>query len=146
MNIKIGLTLSMILLAGCTSITEKKRFSHGYSPSKEDIVKLKSSNINKKIVEQKFGKPFVVGTFDPDYWYYISYSTQQYGFEKRVFTKFNIVELQFKENVLINTKRFNKDNLQEIAFNTNTTDTSGKKLGVFEQMIGNIGKFRTKDK
>ena len=146
MNIKIGLTLSMILLAGCTSITESKRFSHGFSPSKGDVLKLQKTNIDKEAVALEFGEPFVIGTFNPDYWYYIAYSTEQYGFEKRVFTKFNIVELHFKRNLLVSARHFNKDNLHEIDFNTNTTNTSGKKLGAFEQMIGNIGKLRPIDK
>ena len=145
MNIKICLTLSMILLAGCVSITDTKRFSHGFSPSKEEVVKLKNSNINKKIIIEEFGQPFVTGAFDPDYWYYLSYTTEQYGFGKRYFKKFNIVELHFKENLLISAKHFNKDKLRKIAFNTNTTATSGKTLGAFEQMIGNIGKFKLEE-
>ena len=146
MKAKLGLMTSMLLVAGCTSITEVNRFSHGYAPTATEVANIKSSGANKDTIAQKFGKPFVIGTYNPDYWYYIAYSTKQYGFSKREFTKFTIVEMNFRNGVLVKTNRYDKSNLKKIAFSDDKTKTSGKELGILEQMLGNIGKFRPKPK
>ncbi len=140
--LKIGFAVSMLWLAGCTSIVETNRFSHGYVPSEKDMKEAKQNGATQATIQESFGKPLVVGTYAPNYWYYIAYSTEQYGFSKRKFTKFTILELKFDNGRLAFSKRYNKDNLQEIAFSQDSTKNSARKLGFFEQMLSNIGKFR----
>ena len=132
-----------IILSACTSITEPVIEAHGYSPNKYNIDKIKVNlTTNQEIIEE-YGEPFIKGIYD-DYWYYISYQTEQYGFGKRKYKKINIVEIKFNQNVVSFVKLYNKSNLNKIKFSDEITNNSGKKLEVIEQIIGNIGRFNPK--
>jgi len=132
-----------IILSACTSITESVIESHGYSPNKYDINRIKINLTTKQEIIKEYGEPFIKGIYDNNYWYYISYQTEQYGFGKRKYKKINIAEIKFKENIISFVKLYDKSNLNKIKFSNDITNTSGKEFGIIEQIIGNIGRFRT---
>ena len=141
---KIFSISAIILLTGCKSITDPIVRTHGFVPSPTELSQIKSQRMSQSSVAKFIGDPFIVGSYNPNYWYYISYHTSQYGFGAKKYTKFNIVEMHFVNGIVNKINLFDKNNLQQITFNNDITDTSGKKLGAGEQFIGNIGKFRTK--
>ena len=120
--------------------------SHGYAPNIDDIKEIKTQSYTKQKIQEEFGVPFMVGVNNNNYWYYLSYQTTQYGFGKKTYKKFNLVELKFENDTVSFIKKYNEADFKKVAFRSDETSTSGKKLGVFEQIIGNVGKFRPKPK
>ena len=138
----ISTLVFLITLAGCTKISDPVITSHGYAPNKEDIKEIKAKSYTKQQVQEQFGVPFMVGVNNNNYWYYLSYQTTRYGFGKKQYKSFNLVELKFENNAVSFVKKYNEENLKQITFKSDKTSTSGKEFGVLEQIIGNIGKFR----
>ena len=147
---KFNKTISTIIfslaLVGCTKITDPIITSHGYAPNQYDVEIIKSQSFNKQQIQEEFGVPFMVGVNNPDYWYYLSYQTTRYGFGEKKYKNFNLIELKFENDTISFVKKYTESDFKQIAFKKGSTKTSGKQLGVFEQIVGNIGRFRPKEK
>ena len=134
-------------VSGCLrSITETNVESHGYVPNIDQIRSMRVEQPSKQQIQAVLGKPFVVGVYDQDYWYYISFRTEQYGFSKKEIKDFKIVEIFFEKDSVSQVTEFDQSTLQDIAYSTAQTETGGKTLGIFEQIVGNIGKVRSRTK
>lgn len=134
-------------VSGCIkSLIETNVESHGYIPNVDQIQSMRTEQPTKQQIQAVLGKPFVVGVYNPDYWYYISFRTEQYGFSKKQVKEFKMVEIFFKNETVAQVTEFDQSTLQDIAYSSAQTETGGKTLGVFEQIIGNIGKVRARTK
>lgn len=135
-----------VILSGClhSSIREKNIQAHGYVPNVEQIQEMQTRRPTLNQVSSVLGKPFVVGTYDSNYWYYIFFRTEQYAFFKKEIIDFKMVEIKFSNGIVDTVNTFDKSVLQDIAYNTSQSDTGGKSLGFLEQTLGNVGKFRLK--
>ncbi len=137
--------LVALSISACTSIAEETIASHGYVPTEKDIAYIKRNRPSKQQISIRYTKPFTVSTFDKNQWYYMAYRTSQYAFFKKEYIDFKIVKLTFKNNRVAKVDIFDKQALHKIQINPDKTKTSGKELGVIEQMLGNVGKFVPKD-
>ncbi|MGB1361082.1 MAG: outer membrane protein assembly factor BamE [Alphaproteobacteria bacterium] len=146
LNKKLLATFFGISLSACTMINEPVIESHGFAPDKQDVKNISNSNSTKQDILNEYGQPFVKSTANTNMWYYISYQTEQYGFGKKEFKKFNLVAIEFNNDTVAKVSHFDKNHLKNIEFSDKKTDTSGKELGILDQIIGNIGKFRTTEK
>ena len=140
---KLATLLFMALLsAGCTAITQPSYESHGYAPDAKDILYIKSQHLSQEAIVKKYGRPSVVGMYNDNYWYYITYRTKQYGFSKKRLLSFKIVEMYFKKGALKTVTTFDKKHLIPMVFATRTTRTLGKKMSIFTQLLSNVGRLQ----
>ncbi|MEM7595737.1 MAG: hypothetical protein AAF383_30265, partial [Cyanobacteria bacterium P01_A01_bin.83] len=56
-----------------------------------------------------------------------------------------VLAIEFNKNtgVIENIQEYDQNNINEIAFYNDRTVTRGHTIGVFEQLIGNLGKFNS---
>ncbi len=88
------------------------------------------------------GAPSTVGTFDDRTWYYIGRRVEQYAFFERDTVAQQVVIIHFGANDRVDTIRtLGPEDGREIAMVERETPSAGRKLGFFEQILSNVGKF-----
>jgi len=101
---------------------------------------------NKTSVQYTMGTPSMVGTFDANVWYYISEITRRRSFFRPSATERSILAVHFDgDGVVENIRRYSLADAVNVKPRKAKTPTRGKKLGVFEQIFSNIGRFSEGD-
>ncbi len=96
---------------------------------KQDVIKL-------------LGTPSTKSSFGDEAWYYVSAHKESYAFFKPETTNQHVLRLNFDKNDMItDIKAYDLKDAQEVPIAKRITPTEGQKLGLWEQMIGNLGKF-----
>ena len=97
---------------------------------------------NKTSVAIGLGNPSMVGTFNEDTWYYISEISRRRSFFKPQTTSRNIIAVRFDDfGIVEDIRRYSLADAIRVKPRKDKTPTRGKKLGVFEQIFSNIGRF-----
>jgi outer membrane protein assembly factor BamE (lipoprotein component of BamABCDE complex) len=93
------------------------------------------------------GTPTTVSTFDPSIWYYIGQRTETVAFLKPEVTDRRIVRMQFDPGTatLADMKLFSLADARQIELVQDQTPTLGRRIGILEQFLGNIGRFTNPD-
>jgi len=125
------------LSAACAPVTAFQ----GYQPVDVRPTEIKAATDSKQTVRTKLGSPTTVSTFDPNIWYYMAQTTDQFGaYTPRTRTR-EIVVISF-DKASERVARVDTITAKEgriIAFNGRATPTVGRELGIFEQLISNLG-------
>ena len=139
-TLTICAALTAIALTACDPVREEK----GYRLDPEQMAQVELGVSTKDDVTEKMGSPSSVSTF-PDAgeaWYYIGKKTEHFAFLEKDIIEQNVVVIFFDENELVKEiKNYDKDDRREIDVVERTTPTGGNKLGFFEQIFGNFGRF-----
>jgi outer membrane protein assembly factor BamE (lipoprotein component of BamABCDE complex) len=136
-NILIAATLAVATVA-CAPRTANR----GNIPTISQLERLKVGKHSKEYVRGILGTPSTVGTFDKDVWYYIGRRTEKWAFFEEKIMEQQIVAVYFDpKGTIEHIQTYDKNDRREIAIIESKTATSGHKLGVIEQIIGNIGRF-----
>ena len=127
-------------VAGCTI----ERQPRGFVFDKDISEGILAGLDNKTSVQEDMGNPSLVGTFDVNVWYYISELTRRRSFFKPQAIRRNILAVHFdQDGVVAETRRYTLADARQIKPRKDKTPTRGKKLGLFEQIFSNIGRFST---
>lgn len=138
---------SMLLLAAgalsaCESITQVT--NRGYVETAPIAEKITVGETSKTDVQRLLGSPSTVSTYPPETWYYISRETETVGFFAPELTGQDVAQIQFDEYGYVSKlENFGVDKAQDMQYVDRETPTEGRSLGVFEQLLGNVGKFNT---
>ncbi len=98
-------------------------------------------------VEQKWGPPTTVSTLDPNTWYYIGETTEQEGVFAPKVTKRRIICVKFDaKDMIVSIDDVDPKLAKDIKPSERTTPTAGKEYTMFQQFVGNIGKFNSDQK
>jgi len=136
-NIAITLALALFINA-CAPRIEVR----GNLPREEQLSKIKIGEQNRNEVSKVLGTPSTLGTFDDKVWYYISRKTEKFAFFREQIIDQQVIAIYFDDrNFVAAIHRYNKDDLREVNMVERTTPTSGKALSIFNQLIGNLGRF-----
>ena len=97
---------------------------------------------NKTSIQITMGNPSLRSTFDDDVWYYMYELTRRRSFFKAHAIERNIMAIYFDDDGVVMEKRnYSLADARNIKPRKDTTPTRGKKLGIFEQIFSNIGRF-----
>jgi outer membrane protein assembly factor BamE (lipoprotein component of BamABCDE complex) len=123
--------------AACTPITTLQ----GYQPIDAKPGDIKVGDDSKQTVRTKLGSPTTVSTFEPNIWYYMNQTTDQFGaYAPRTRVR-QIVAIAFdKDSEKVTAVRsFDTKDGRVIAYNKRTTATMGEKLSPFDQLLSTLG-------
>lgn len=140
--LKVG-SICVLLLAGvtgCKSLAKEEK--RGYIATKpvEEAVEVGKSR--KSDVRRALGSPSTVSAFPPETWYYISRENETVGPFARELIEQQVVRIEFDdEGVVSHLEGYAKDKVQDVDYVARKTPTEGRKLGVFEQILGNVGRY-----
>ncbi|MEE2691904.1 MAG: outer membrane protein assembly factor BamE [Pseudomonadota bacterium] len=128
-----------LLLDGCVSV----RTSHGYLLERgETKLTAEPGFDTKDSVLARYGEPSMIGTFDPDSWYYMTSADAARAFFKPKATYRAIVAFHFDdEGVVKEVENLDLSDGMDVKIASRTTPTRGKELSFWEQLLGNVGKL-----
>ena len=134
-----GCALAIAALSGCVSY----RSAHGYVLERGETELTANVGVDtKESVLAKYGEPSLIGTFDPNRWYYLSSLDASRAFFRPETTSRSVVEFQFGEGgVVQEVKQFDLSNAVDVKISSRETPTRGKELGFWEQLLGNVGQL-----
>ena len=136
-TIAIAATLAVANVA-CAPRTANR----GNIPTVSQLEKLKVGEHSKVYVRGILGTPSTVGTFDKDIWYYIGRRTEKWAFFDEKVLEQQIVVVYFDpKGTIEHIQTYDKSDSREVEIVEGKTATSGHKLSVIEQIIGNLGRF-----
>ena len=141
-DIKTGLCVIVLGLAltACSPI----KTDQGYRLDPEQLAKIEPGVTNKDSVQKIMGSPSSIATFqtEGDAWYYISSKTEHLAFLPKEVTERNIVIVKFDVNdVVAKVTDLDRSAGEEVEIVQRETPTGGRKLGLLEQLFGNLGRF-----
>ena len=140
-NLGLALTLAMVM-AACSPTVKK----HGHRIDAELISSLVPGVTSKEQVIRSLGSPSSIGTFEDRQWYYIAQRTERVSFYQSEITEQDVITLKFDENGILEAiQKQDLDQARAIQPSSDKTKTLGKELSLFEQLIGNIGRFSDRD-
>jgi outer membrane protein assembly factor BamE (lipoprotein component of BamABCDE complex) len=89
------------------------------------------------------GTPTTVSTFDDNVWYYIGQRVETVAFYAPEVTKRRVLRMQFdpSSGVLQDLKQLDLKDGEDVAMVSRETPTLGRRIGILEQFLGNIGRF-----
>ena len=135
----IAFAAALVALQGCVS----NRSAHGYvlergETSLDAIVGVDS----KESVLAKYGEPSLIGTFNPNSWYYVSALDASRAFFRPDTTNRTVVAFRFDgEGVVETVTTYNLADGADIDMLRKETPTRGRELGFWEQLLGNVGQL-----
>jgi outer membrane protein assembly factor BamE (lipoprotein component of BamABCDE complex) len=130
--------LASLALIGCIPQVS----NHGYRLDEAALAQVEPGRTSRDEVLQLLGSPSSVTTFDGSVWYYVGQRTERMSFYQEEVVNQDVVAISFDESGTVTSlDRHGLDQAQEISFVDRETPTSGSELSVFEQFIGNSGRF-----
>jgi outer membrane protein assembly factor BamE (lipoprotein component of BamABCDE complex) len=130
--------LAAPLLAACAPEVS----THGYHLDEAALAQLEPGRTTRDGTLQLLGSPSSVATFDDHVWYYVSQRTEHMSFYQEEVVEQKVVAVTFDDQGLVRSiDRENLDDALEVSYVDRETPTSGNELSIFEQFIGNIGRF-----
>ena len=139
----VGPLLACALLVAACSPTVKQ---HGHRIDDELLARITPGETSKEQVARILGSPSSLATFEDLRWYYITQRSERMSFYQSEIIEQDVVVISFDERGIV-TRVGNHDlaDAQSVAPSDEKTRTLGKELSLFEQLIGNIGRFSDRD-
>ena len=133
------LSIVAISASGCVSV----RSSHGYVLERgETELTAKPGLDTKESVLAKYGEPSIIGTFDPNAWYYVASRLQSRAFFRPETTSREVVAFHFNNEGFVETvDKFELEDGVDVKTVSRTTPARGKELGFWEQVFGTVGQL-----
>lgn len=143
-----GLTKGLCIAAMGLALTacEPIKSDQGYRFDPEQVAKLEAGVTTKDMVQEIMGSPSAIATFqtEGDAWYYISSKTEHLAFFEKEVTAREILVVKFDINdVVAELQGLDLEAGEEVKIVERETPTGGRKLGLLEQLFGNLGRFNT---
>lgn len=131
------LTFSL-LMAACTPLVS----THGNMLTKTAIAEIQPTVSTRADVTAKWGPPTTVSNFDPSVWYYIGETDARKGIFEAEVEKRQMIKVAFgPDDIVTEVSMIDPALGQEVDVAKRKTPSAGKEYTVFQQAIGNIGKF-----
>lgn len=88
------------------------------------------------------GSPSSTATFGDGTWYYIAARTETLAFYEPTVREQQVIAIDFDESgAVTGMRRYGLDDARDIEVVERVTPTSGKKLTILQQLVGNFGRF-----
>jgi outer membrane protein assembly factor BamE (lipoprotein component of BamABCDE complex) len=131
--------VAAIILPGCVSY----RSAHGYilERGENELTALNGVD-TKESVLAKYGEPSLIGTFDPNAWYYLSSLDASRAFFRPEITARTVVGFHFDDQGFVkDVETYDLADGVDVKMASRETPTRGKELGFWEQLLGNVGQL-----
>jgi outer membrane protein assembly factor BamE (lipoprotein component of BamABCDE complex) len=114
----------------------------GNLPTAEQLKEIQPGVSDKPTVTRVLGSPSSVAAFDSDTWYYISQKTKAVAFFKPDLLDQEVLAIDFdKQGVVREVRHRGMDDRVAVIPNPKATPAPGREFSLWEQLIGNFGRF-----
>ena len=130
--------VAVLMAAACSPIIS----THGNMVPKSALSEIEPGVSTRADVSTKWGPPTTVPSFDPNTWYYIGQTDSQKGIFEPKMENRQVIKVVFdQEDLVTEVTPVDSKLAQNIEPVERKTPAAGKEYTVFQQFIGNLGKF-----
>ena len=134
----VAVAVISVMLVCCSPMFSR----HGFVPAKDVIEKLRPGVHDRDSVPSLFGSPTTVADFDGEIWLYVKRESEQIAFLPEKLLNQSVLAVRFDKNGIVSgIQRLEIEDGKAIKPVERKTVTRGRELGLFEQLIGNLGRF-----
>ena len=132
----VTMVLGLALLAACGPRTAIR----GNLLTDSQVARVKVGETDRRSVSRLLGPPSASSTFDKQIWYYIGKREGKWAFMNPGVDEQRVVAVYFDEqDVVERVQRYSEEDARDIDIVGRETPTTGRSVGFFEQLLGNIG-------
>jgi outer membrane protein assembly factor BamE (lipoprotein component of BamABCDE complex) len=138
--IRTALLLALVCLLGLAAC-EPTKVVRGHHVDPEDVARIQPDVTTQQQVAGILGNPSSVATFrqNTDTWYYITQRSERYTELDETTVAREVLAIDFDpQGRVSNVRQYTLDDSRDVAFVNRETPTQGAKLGLLEQLFGNI--------
>ncbi len=130
--------LSSLQLMACTPTVA----THGHTLDEAAMAQIEPGRSSRQEVLQLLGSPSSLASFDDKTWYYVSQRTEKTSFYQEDLVAQDVITITFNEQGFVDgINSHGMDQMAAVDPVNRVTPTAGAAPSVFEQIIGNIGRF-----
>ncbi|MEO1251503.1 MAG: outer membrane protein assembly factor BamE [Pseudomonadota bacterium] len=135
------LAAAVLALQACVSV----RSNHGYVLERGQTALDGEPGLDsKESILAKYGEPSMIGTFNPNAWYYLNAQNTTRAFFKPRTQARSVIAFYFdNEGIVENVDQFSLADGDDVRLVSRVTPTRGKELNFWEQLLGNVGQLPT---
>ena len=127
----------LFFVVGCKNYTQT-----GDIPSETRINAIKVGQHKKEDVSRLLGSPTSISLFEKESWIYIASKECRFAFMPENEYDRQILVVTFKPDSSVEAiKQYTLADAIDVPYDSDTTPSYGKNLSVWEEMIGNFGRF-----
>ncbi len=116
--------------------------NRGHVDMQQNMAKIVPGKAYKQDVLKLLGSPSAQSSFGDETWYYITARKETTAFFKPELTKQETTRIMFDSNGRVTeVKQYGLNDGENIALVDKVTPTEGQELGLWEQLLGNFGRF-----
>lgn len=120
--------------------------NHGNMLKQAQLEEIKPETSTRMDVADKWGPPSTVSAFDPNIWYYIGEQDSRKGIFPNKVDERKIIKVVFNgDDTVKEISEVDPKLAENIEPVKDKTPTAGKEFTAFQQFIGNLGKFNSKN-
>jgi len=120
--------------------------NHGVLNIEKHIDSILDNKLEKAEIEALLGNPSTVSAFEFNKWYYINSSIKHFAFYKPEIINLKVYEIIFNsENQAYEINTYDQDDLKELNFNSDVTETRGNKKSFLQLILKGIGESNLKN-
>lgn len=143
MSRKTLLPLLFTLILAVTACVSQRE-ERGYVRTTADFSRIIPGTSTNKDVVELLGTPSSYSSYGDETWYYISAKRKTIGFLPTEITDQGAVAIVFnKDGVVRSVEEYGKKDRRDIAYSGDRTPTEGNQITIWQQVLGNLGKFNT---
>jgi len=130
-----------LLIAACATTVPR-----GHLKEDETLTNIKIGATTRDEVQKLLGSPSSESTFGPPTWYYVSSIHENRSIMPTKVVDQHVIEIAFDAGgVVTSLKQYTMADGKEVEIASQETPTEGQKLGFFEQILANLGRFNNTD-
>jgi len=137
---------TIFVFAGILSSCAQPINIHGNRISLKSFDIIEPGKTTEQQVLEQLGKPVITQDYGPRSWIYVESKSQDTVLSGKKFLNRTIVRISFSETGIatsVDIIPYDKELNPNIA--TRKTPTAGQEITVFQQLIGNFGRFENKN-
>ncbi len=137
----LSIAIFGLMLVSCAGENDNIE-NRGYIAKFSDFSKIKVGSSTKGDVMRELGSPSTTSMFGSETWFYIGKEQTKETFFKPEVKTYDAYGIEFnKSGVVSAINKKDKNSLKEFAVSDDFTRTSGSKITIWQQLLGNIGRF-----
>lgn len=136
----VRLSAAALVLSAAAACAPTESYN-GFRPERADtaIADPQPGVDTRATIQQRFGTPSTTAVFDQNAWYYVDSVQQRIAFYDPRITERHVMVVRFNGDTVASVEKFGLERGHVISYDSHTTPTRGRELGVLEQLLGNVG-------
>ena len=144
MSLKSSTTIPLLAfgLAAGLAACSPQVMQHGYTVDEAAVQRIVPGVTPREEVARLLGSPSTLATFEDSRWYYVTQRLEQLSFYQSEITEQSVLTIAFDDRGIVqDVSHVSMDEAMEIDPDSDVTPSLGNEMTIFEQLIGNVGRF-----